>query len=176
MHYLGYTLSMKVWSVQEVAVYLKVAPITIYRKAKAKEIPFFKVGRHLKFSQETIEAWVQGQAKQTLPSASSQPDIIQKMVDKIVSAIHPQKIILFGSYAWGTPTKDSDIDLCVIHPTVIKKNKRARIIRDILYPYHHPLDVLVYTPEEVEEWEDVEGSFLKKILDQGKIVYDETRH
>src|SRR3989338_3516372 len=128
---------MKVWSVQEVSAYLKVAPITIYRKVKSQEIPFFKVGRHLKFSQEAIEAWMQGQTRQTMPSprvgsSPSQSAIIQQMVEKIVSAIHPQKIILFGSYAWGKPTKDSDIDLCVIHPTVIKKNKRARIIRDIL--------------------------------------------
>ena len=177
---------MKVWSVQEVAAYLKVAPITIYRKAKAKEIPFFKVGRHLKFSEEVIKEWLQNQARQSVPdfhghsspsqSGSLTPDIIQKMTEKIVSALQPQKIILFGSYAWGGPTKDSDIDLCVIHPTVIKKNKRARIVKDILYPYHHPLDIIVYTPEEIEEWKDVEGSFLKKILDHGKILYDEKKH
>ena len=175
---------MKVWSVQEVAAYLKVAPITIYRKAKAKEIPFFKVGRHLKFSQEAIEAWMQEQTRQanySLPSprvdsSPSQPDIIRQMTEKIVSAIHPQKIILFGSYAWGEPTKDSDIDLCVIHPTVIKKNKRARIIRDILSSFFYPMDILVYTPEEVEEWGQAEGGLLNKILDRGKVLYDAKKH
>src|SRR3989338_4244834 len=163
---------MKIWSVREVAAHLKVAPITIYRKVKAQEIPFFRVGRHLKFSQSTIEAWIQGWATQRIPSSHPQPDIIHHMTEKIISAIHPHKIILFGSYAWGKPTQDSDIDLCVIHPTVIKKNKRARIIKDILYPYPHPLDIIVYTPEEVEEWGKAEGGLLKKILDNGKVLYD----
>jgi len=167
---------MKVWGVREVAAYLKVAPITIYRKVKAQEIPFFKVGRHLKFSQSTIEAWIQDLARQRMPSSPSQLDIIHHMAEKIISAIHPQKIILFGSYAWGEPTKDSDIDLCVIHPTVIKKNKRARIVKDILYPYLHPLDIIVYTPEEVEKWGQAEGGLLKKILDNGKVLYDAKNH
>ncbi len=166
---------MKVWGVREVAAYLKVAPITIYRKAKAGEIPFFKVGRHLKFSQEAIETWIRGWARQRMPSSLSQPDIIQQITEKIVLAIHPQKIILFGSYAWGEPTKDSDIDLCVIHPTMIKKNKRARIIKDALYPYLHPLDIIVYTPEEIEEWKDVGGSFINLILRQGKVLYHDKK-
>ena len=170
---------MKIWNVREVAHYLHMAPITIYRKVKAGEMPFFKVGKRLKFSQEQIEEWLQKKTKSVQASfSSSDPQtIIQQMTEKIISKIHPRKIILFGSYGWGTPTADSDIDLCIIHPTTItKRGKRALIIRDILSSFFFPLDILVYTPEEVEEWGQAEGGLLKKILDHGKVLYDETKH
>ena len=170
------------WNVREVAQYLHMAPITIYRKVKTREIPFFRVGKRLKFSQEQIEEWLQKQTKgsQTsslLSSLASDPqNVIQQMTEKIVSKLHPQKIILFGSYGWGTPTADSDIDLCIIHPTTLKRGKRVLMIRDVLSSFCYPLDILVYTPEEVEEWGSAEGGMLKKILDHGKVLYDETKH
>ncbi len=169
---------MKIWGVGELAQYLKVSPLTVYRKVKRKEIPYFKVGRHLKFSQEMIDEWLQTLAGGDCPFQKTffAQELIDQIKEKIISEIHPQKIILFGSYAWGMPTKESDIDLCIIHSTTLEKRKRARLIRDLLFSFCHPLDIVVYTPEEVEAWQNTEGSFLKKILDDGKIIYDEKKH
>lgn len=163
--------------VHELAKYLDVAAITIYRKVKAKEIPFFKVGRHLKFFEEAIDQWVTKQKPESYVSDPASPDsLIEQIKQTIVFELHPQKIILFGSYGFGQPTPESDIDLCIIHPTVIQKRKRAGIVRDILGSFLYPFDIVVYTPEEVEEWKDVPGSFIKKILDIGKVIYDEKKH
>ncbi len=160
--------------VQELAKYLKIAPITIYRKVKAKEMPFFKVGRHLKFSQEAIDHWMAlGITTSVTEQQPSHSELIEHIKQTIVSELHPQKIILFGSYGYGKPTPESDIDLCIVHPTVLQKRKRARIVRDILASFLVPFDIVVYTPDELEQWKDVPGGLIRKILDTGKVIYDE---
>lgn len=173
---------MKIFNVKELAQYLNIAPITIYRQTKRGEIPHFKIGRHLKFSQIDIDRWLEEQVKRSFIPPAAAPSIklpgtpdnvISQIAEKIVAAIHPRKIILFGSHTWGAPDRDSDIDFCVIHSTTLRKDKRARIIKDLLSPYPRPLDIVVYTPEEFEKLKDVEGSLLKKIMDGGIILYDE---
>lgn len=75
---------------------------------------------------------------------------IKKITDAIAKKYKPEKIILFGSYAWGKPTKDSDVDLFVVKET---KNTRklAREIDDLLFPRLFPLDIIINTPIQVEE-------------------------
>lgn len=174
---------MKILNVRELAKYLNIAPITIYRATKRGEIPYFKIGRHLKFSQAAIDRWLEAQEERGSVQPSSAirstklplaiQTVIAQISEKIVTAIHPRKIILFGSYSWGTPHSDSDVDLCVIHSTTLRKDKRARIVKDVLSPYPRPLDIVVYTPEEFEELKDIKGSLLKKIVDEGITLYDQ---
>ena len=77
-------------------------------------------------------------------------EIITRVVEKIKTRYQPQKIILFGSYAWGNPTKDSDLDLLIVKETTEKHRKRSLSIRKILSEENGliGMDILVYTPEE----------------------------
>ena len=95
---------------------------------------------------------------------------IQAVADKIAKEFSPEKIILFGSYAWGKPTKDSDIDLCIV-----KDSYDTEVLeRDVsmsLYPRPFPMDILVYRPEQIQKRYGLGDVFVKKIMDQGRILY-----
>ncbi len=96
---------------------------------------------------------------------------IEDLREQIVRAVNPQKIILFGSYAYGAPTEDSDIDLLVIMPFKVSQHQQAfEIRRRIKAPV--ALDLLVRTPEVITqrlEWGDF---FLREIVEQGKVLYE----
>lgn len=100
-------------------------------------------------------------------------EIIQKIIDKIISQYQPEKIILFGSYAWGKPTKDSDVDLFILKKTDQKHRQRMLTVRRILSEENAlvGLDILVYSPEEVTERLKMGDAFIAKILRRGNIVY-----
>ncbi len=98
-------------------------------------------------------------------------ELIQEIKNRIVSGVQPEKIILFGSYAYGTPTKDSDLDLLVILPTKEPMHKRIHRIRQLLHDFRVPKDIIVYTPEEVEKWKNVPNAFITSIAKKGKIIY-----
>ncbi|MDH4129051.1 MAG: nucleotidyltransferase domain-containing protein [Spirochaetota bacterium] len=94
------------------------------------------------------------------------------MTDRIVKELHPEKIILFGSYAWGEPDEDSDLDILVI----VSQSNDNTIIRDAqaygcLRGLSIPIDILVYTHEEVEKSKKVYVSLIAQIVDQGRFLY-----
>ncbi|VVB87124.1 Nucleotidyltransferase domain protein [uncultured archaeon] len=98
-------------------------------------------------------------------------ELIQEIIKRIVSGIHPEKIILFGSYAYGSPTKDSDLDLLVIFPTEEPMHKRVTRIRKLLRDISIPKDIIVYTPQEVEKWKNASAAFITSIIKKGRVVY-----
>ncbi len=98
-------------------------------------------------------------------------EVIQEIKNRIVSAVHPEKIILFGSYAYGIPTKDSDLDLLVIMPSDEPMHKRVLQIRKLLRDFRVPKDIIVYTPQEVEKWKNVTNAFITSIIKKGKVIY-----
>ena len=93
------------------------------------------------------------------------------IVNRIVNVASPDKIILFGSHAYGTPNEGSDIDLLIIKDTDLPFNKRASEIRRSLRGIGVPLYLVVYTPSEVEKYKNNKFSFLGKIDQQGKVLY-----
>ena len=97
--------------------------------------------------------------------------VIQEIKERIVNAVHPEKIILFGSYAYGNPTKDSDLDLLVIMPSDEPMHKRVLPIRKSLRDFKIPKDIIVYTPQEVEKWKNVTNAFITSIMKKGKVIY-----
>jgi predicted nucleotidyltransferase len=103
----------------------------------------------------------------------SRIEIINRMVEKIKREYQPEKIILFGSYAWGKSSKHSDIDLFIIKDTTARRIDRAVEVRRILDDENaeFPLDVLVYTPSEIKRRLEIEDDFIKDIIDKGKILY-----
>ena len=98
-------------------------------------------------------------------------DQIQTVVDKIVKEFNPEKVILFGSYAWGTPHEDSDVDLLVVKETEDTR-KTAIEIRKKLFPAYFPMDVLVYPSKSLDEKITVDRNlFLEDIVKNGVILY-----
>ena len=101
---------------------------------------------------------------------------IKEITKTIVKKYKPEKIILFGSFAWGKPGPDSDVDLLVIKDT---NNARllARKIDGSIPRRSLPIDVLVYTPEEAERSvNEYKNLFIEDILRNGKILYSKTRN
>ena len=99
-------------------------------------------------------------------------DIIADIVTKIVSGDNPDKIILFGSYATGKPTEDSDLDLMVIKATDLPRPQRTVQVRKMLYGAMVPIDLIVYTPKEIAESKDNIFSFVSEVLNTGKTLYE----
>lgn len=89
---------------------------------------------------------------------------IKQAVQRVVKAINPEKVILFGSFAYGKPTPDSDVDLLVIMES--RKNVHERVIEisEILYPRPFPVDIIVRTPTEVSERLKIGDGFFHEIL------------
>lgn len=97
---------------------------------------------------------------------------IKTITDKLVSSINPLKIILFGSYAYGTQTPNSDIDICVVMNSTEKPVKR-RISRSKLFlNREQPIDLIVYTPEELEQKLSSDDGFVREIVTNGSVLYD----
>ena len=98
-------------------------------------------------------------------------ELIREIKERIVSAVHPEKIIIFGSYAYGKPTKDSDLDLLVIMPSDEPMHSRVTRIRKLVRDINIPKDIIVYTPQEVEKWKDASVAFITTIMRTGKVIY-----
>jgi predicted nucleotidyltransferase len=95
---------------------------------------------------------------------------IRRFARQVAQRFHPEKIILFGSYAYGMPHADSDVDILVIMPTRNQLDQAAKISIDIDPPF--ALDIIVRTPHNMQ-WRLGEGeSFLREITSKGKTLYE----
>jgi predicted nucleotidyltransferase len=99
-------------------------------------------------------------------------ETLPQATEKIVRELKPEKIILFGSYAYGNPTQDSDVDLIVILDTSQPRRERVVAVSLLLYPRPFPLDILVKTPQEIKEDLDKGNFFLREIMAKGKVLYE----
>ena len=97
---------------------------------------------------------------------------IKQAALKIAKEIEPEKIILFGSFAYGKPTPDSDVDLLVIMESDERPAKRATAIYLVLSGKTFPMDILVRTPAELSHRLAIGDFFIKEIMERGKVVYD----
>ncbi len=100
---------------------------------------------------------------------------MDEIVDRIVQTIHPHKVILFGSRARGEARPDSDIDLLVIADSDEPRHRRSRALYRVLRDILVPMDILVYTPAEIEEWSQVRQAFITTAVREGKALYEEPR-
>ena len=97
---------------------------------------------------------------------------IDEMVRRIVKRVHPEKIILFGSYARGSATIDSDADILVVMPVKGSKRKRATDIDLALVGVDLPVDIIVVTPEELEQNRNQIGTIIYPALREGRVLYE----
>ena len=96
--------------------------------------------------------------------------VIRRYVRRVAERFGPDKIILFGSYAYGTPHDDSDVDLLVIMPAHNELDKAVKIT--CAEPAPFPADLIVLKPKNVQ-WRLEEGdSFLTEVMTKGKVLYE----
>jgi predicted nucleotidyltransferase len=97
---------------------------------------------------------------------------IRAFSQAVAREFHPQKIVLFGSYAYGHPTENSDVDLLVIMPRTRDRGERMSVRIRQAIPRDFPLDLLVRTPYEVARrlrWGD---PFMRELLESGRVLYE----
>jgi predicted nucleotidyltransferase len=109
-------------------------------------------------------------AKLAGPMPMVELEDIRSLADRIARAFRPERIILFGSYAWGAPTPDSDVDLLVVLPFEGKGWCVASEIRCRTRP-GFPLDLLVRTPEQLRERLLLRDTFMHEITQRGKVLH-----
>ena len=100
-------------------------------------------------------------------------EMIQNIVQKIVAGYSPQKIILFGSYAYGEPDEDSDVDLLIIKDTDKRPIERWMEVKRLLRDRSRRVSVspLVYTRQELEHRLAVKDFFIQEALEKGEVLY-----
>jgi len=99
--------------------------------------------------------------------------IIIEVLDRILKGYKPKKVILFGSYAYGEPTEDSDIDLLIIKDTDKRPIDRWVEVKRLLRDRGRTLPVspFVYTEKEIEERLAIKDFFIEEIFEKGDILY-----
>lgn len=100
--------------------------------------------------------------------------VITQMVEKIVASYHPTRIILFGSYAYGEPDEDSDIDLLIVKQTNERPIDRRVKVREIVSDRTRriPFEPIVLTQEELDKRLRIGDQFIQEILARGEMLYD----
>jgi len=96
---------------------------------------------------------------------------IEEVAKRIGSRINAEAVILFGSYAKGNPDENSDVDFFVIAESELPRFKRSRQLYKLFKPYPFGMDILVYTPAEIEKGRKSSLSFVSTVLREGKTVY-----
>jgi len=99
---------------------------------------------------------------------------IRLVCEAIASEFRPEKIILFGSHAYGEPRADSDVDLLVVMPFEGSPFRQAsKILGHVVGAVGVlPMDVLVRTAEQVRERLRIGDSFMREIIERGKVMYE----
>ncbi len=103
-----------------------------------------------------------------------------KQIVRDLTPYQPEKVILFGSYAWGKPGKDSDIDLFIVKNTSKPRHRRTDDVYNLIYKkayftgekFPGPVDVVVYTPREIRERLKLGDFFIKEIFEKGKVLME----
>jgi uncharacterized protein len=103
-----------------------------------------------------------------LISSSTIRAIVQRMVDNFVI----EQIVLFGSYAIGQATPDSDLDFLVVMKTDLPRHKRGTPLRLLFRPMPCSIDILVYTPEEVAYWKGTVNHIMTTAFETGTLFYE----
>ncbi len=96
---------------------------------------------------------------------------IENIAKQIVEKYKPEKIILYGSFVYGKPHEDSDVDLFVIKKSKKPRTKRHLELDRMLLDRKMALDILVYTPQEIKKRLSLGDFFIKDIINQGKTIY-----
>lgn len=99
-------------------------------------------------------------------------DVIDEVRRRLVQSLRPERIVLFGSHAWGMPGPDSDLDLLVIvADSDLPPHKRAQVAYRSLSGLGVPCDVIVHTRAEAERLDRVPTSLTHRVLREGRVLH-----
>ncbi|MHC4508134.1 MAG: nucleotidyltransferase domain-containing protein [Planctomycetota bacterium] len=103
-------------------------------------------------------------------------DVINRMTQRIVREVHPQRVLLFGSCARGEANEHSDVDFLVVEREPFGRNRSRRReatrIWRCLSEFRVPTDILVYSTTEVVQWKDSSHHVIGMALREGKVLYE----
>jgi predicted nucleotidyltransferase len=97
---------------------------------------------------------------------------LSDIVQHIVNELRPERIILFGSYGYGSPNENSDVDLLVIMETSSRPADRYLAVSRLLRPRPFPLDILVKTPDEISQALEKGDFFIRELVSKGQTLYE----
>ena len=104
-------------------------------------------------------------------------EAIERVVETIRDKYEPERIILFGSRVWGDPDRESDLDILVVKESDKREADRIREVSGMVHrfqrpPYSLAMDILVKTPQEIEERLAIGDDFIREILGRGRVAYE----
>ena len=97
---------------------------------------------------------------------------LKAITKRIAEQVRPEKIVLFGSFAYGTPDRFSDIDLLVICDNPPDKKKRYLLVDTAIGKHLFPVDIIVRNSSEISRRLEIGDSFIHEILNSGKVLYE----
>ena len=114
--------------------------------------------------------------RQTSITASGSPLVTEEQLgdvaERIVQALDPERIVLFGSYARGEPAPGSDVDLLIVMEDNERPARRSARVARVLLDVPFAIDILVRTPEELRHRLRIGDHFIQEILEQGQVLYE----
>ena len=106
------------------------------------------------------------------------PAVTEQLLDEVVRRVRqagsPHKIVLFGSRGRGDARPDSDLDLLILEDSELPRYQRSPRYYHVLTGLFPSKDIVVYTPEEVQEWSGVPNAFVTVALREGRVLYGDT--
>ncbi len=102
-------------------------------------------------------------------------EVLGRISNRIVEAFQPRKVILFGSYTYGKPHQDSDVDHLVVLDSADADDRpvqRSRRVRSIVGEPYLPMDIMVRTTEEIQRRLELGDFFIAEILSKGRVLYE----
>jgi predicted nucleotidyltransferase len=118
---------------------------------------------------ETHEITVQNRGICVMPAP--EPDRLNKLVESLIQALSPRRIILFGSRARGEAGPDSDFDLMLVVDTDLPPADRAFIANKAVRHLGVPVDIIVYTPEEFDRLASWPSSIVAAAISEGNVLH-----
>jgi predicted nucleotidyltransferase len=114
--------------------------------------------------------------RQTSITPSGSPLVTEEQLgdvaERIVQALDPERIVLFGSYARGEPAPGSDVDLLIVMEDNERPARRSARVARVLLDVPFAIDILVRTPEELRHRLHIGDYFIQEILEQGQVLYE----
>ncbi|MDS3861002.1 nucleotidyltransferase domain-containing protein [Thermosynechococcaceae cyanobacterium BACA0444] len=99
-------------------------------------------------------------------------ELLNQIIQKIISVGTPLQIILFGSYAQGNARPDSDLDILIVEESELPRHQRASRYYQATTGLFPKKDITVWTMAEIEAWSAVPNAFITTVLEQGKVLYE----
>ena len=109
-----------------------------------------------------------------MPNDAKVRRTIDKIVERITKKYQPKKVILFGSYAYGEPTEDSDLDILIVTQRGLDPEETYKIRRELLRDFSVPVQIISVSEEEFTETKDIIGGITYPASKYGEILYEKS--